>query len=321
MFESCWGCNLRAVFREITVAELSTVKTRADIAEVAQFVKERIDDSVTSVLPLTGGEIAQAYEIKVSRGSCVFRLSPYLLQFQRDQIAAERFSSEDLPIPPIIKMGHFKDNIYYGLSEKAAGEKLSQLDPEEFLAAYPSVMETLAHIHRCELPEEAKYGAWSADGEPSCGSWHVYLTALLDREAPVGKDWEEQERLAFCRDSFHRICEKISCTPRLVHGDYGAENLFILNSKVSAVIDWGAAMYGDPVFDLAWLSFWYKDLDVVQSYSKYNPKLSGEQITECMPAYWYFIGLRAVYFFRNSNQEKSALWAFQRLNEVSRIAG
>jgi hygromycin-B 4-O-kinase len=43
---------------------------------------------------------------------------------------------------------------------------------------------------------------------------------------------------------------------RLIHSDLLNFNVLVEDGRISAVIDWGCAMYGDSLFDLAWFEFW-----------------------------------------------------------------
>ena len=42
----------------------------------------------------------------------------------------------------------------------------------------------------------------------------------------------------------------------LIHSDLLNYNVLVEDDRISAVIDWGCAMYGDFLYDLAWFEFW-----------------------------------------------------------------
>ena len=44
--------------------------------------------------------------------------------------------------------------------------------------------------------------------------------------------------------------------PYLLHGDYGFDNVLVDQGKISGVLDWANAKYGDFLYDVAWLDFW-----------------------------------------------------------------
>ena len=41
-----------------------------------------------------------------------------------------------------------------------------------------------------------------------------------------------------------------------MHSDLLNRNAFVSDGRVTALIDWHCAMYGDFLYDLAWLTFW-----------------------------------------------------------------
>ena len=42
----------------------------------------------------------------------------------------------------------------------------------------------------------------------------------------------------------------------LIHSDLLNFNVLVADGRISAVVDWGCAMYGDFLYDLAWFQFW-----------------------------------------------------------------
>ena len=41
-----------------------------------------------------------------------------------------------------------------------------------------------------------------------------------------------------------------------MHSDLLNYNVLVADGRVTAVLDWGSSLYGDFLFDLAWLTFW-----------------------------------------------------------------
>jgi len=54
----------------------------------------------------------------------------------------------------------------------------------------------------------------------------------------------------------------------VIHGDLVNHNVLVQGSRITAVIDWGNALYGDWLYDAAWLMFWWpwfpqwRDIDI-----------------------------------------------------------
>src|SRR5207244_3903613 len=54
-----------------------------------------------------------------------------------------------------------------------------------------------------------------------------------------------EETIDACPDARH-----------LVHSDLLNFNLLVADDRITGVIDWGSAMYGDFLWDVAWFAFW-----------------------------------------------------------------
>jgi hygromycin-B 4-O-kinase len=62
------------------------------------------------------------------------------------------------------------------------------------------------------------------------------------------------------RTAYARLEELVTGlpTPRhIVHQDLLNRNVLVQGSEITAVIDWGNSLYGDCLYDAAWLIFWW----------------------------------------------------------------
>ncbi len=51
----------------------------------------------------------------------------------------------------------------------------------------------------------------------------------------------------------------------LIHGDLMNRNVFVDDTSIAGIFDWGCSCYGDHLYDLAWFEFWapwYPELDI-----------------------------------------------------------
>ena len=62
----------------------------------------------------------------------------------------------------------------------------------------------------------------------------------------------------------------------IIHGDLLNRNVLVADSKITAVIDWGNALYGDWLYDAAWLIFWWP----------WFPRWRGIDITAELKRHW-----------------------------------
>jgi hygromycin-B 4-O-kinase len=98
---------------------------------------------------------------------------------------------------------------------------------------------------------------------------------------------------------FTRRVKDLPNIRHVIHADLLNYNAFIADDAVSGVIDWGCAMYGDFVYELAWFRFWWpwypqwKDVDVVDEavrhYGELGVDLGG--FHERLRGYQLHIGL------------------------------
>jgi hygromycin-B 4-O-kinase len=51
------------------------------------------------------------------------------------------------------------------------------------------------------------------------------------------------------------LAEKAPSRQDVVHGDLFNRNVLVSGGNVTAVLDWGCSMYGDHLYDVAWLAF------------------------------------------------------------------
>jgi hygromycin-B 4-O-kinase len=56
-----------------------------------------------------------------------------------------------------------------------------------------------------------------------------------------------------------RLKDMVASCPEerhLIHSDLLHYNVLVAGDQISAVFDWGCALYGDLLYDVAWLTFW-----------------------------------------------------------------
>src|SRR5699024_2408647 len=65
----------------------------------------------------------------------------------------------------------------------------------------------------------------------------------------------------------------------LVHADFGSNNVLTDNGRITAVIDWSEAMFGDSQYEVANIFFWRPWLACMEQQTRYferrHPELAG----------------------------------------------
>lgn len=104
----------------------------------------------------------------------------------------------------------------------------------------------LAHIHSIGF-DRVQDLVEPRDYQANLAHWQaVYEQARLVRDPII-------------EEAFHWLAEREPepQTPGLVHGDYRPGNCLVQNGRLSAILDWELSFFGDPRFDLGYLSLEY----------------------------------------------------------------
>lgn len=292
---------------------MSTHKTIIDEELVKYFLKDSFSHDVSNLEKITGGEGSQAYGFKAKTKEYIIRINKhYNLGFKKDKFAYKNYSKENIPIPKIYKIGKINNLYHFCISQKADGKVLNSISSIDLEKLNEELFSILDKIHAIDISETMGYGKWNPENQGDSKSWrekilsadeHAKETAekpSLFKSSFLEKDYWDKiygyivNLLPFCPEERY-----------LIHGDYGFGNILSDGNKITAVIDWEASMYGDFLFDIAWLSMWSKKIDYENLYlercNKNNLKI--KNIRERILCYKFYIGLRTLSFFAYSGQE------------------
>lgn len=231
------------------------------------LVHELFGNRASEPEPLAAGEWSRAYALTLDGAEVVLRIGAYGDDFAKDEIVAA-VAPTGLPVPKVLQRGEFGGSSY-AISARAHGTALDDLDVDELRATLPALLRMLDLTAATVIPGSAGYGGWAPDRRAPFPSWP---DALLDieREKPRVPGWRAAvERSGIGLAAFDAGLTALrALTPalpderRLIHGDLLARNVLVnsgdgADSTVSAVLDWGNALFGDPLYDAAWLVFWW----------------------------------------------------------------
>jgi hygromycin-B 4-O-kinase len=284
-----------------------TESLRPDLSfdQVAAFLAEHLDRPVEGLGPLKPGEISRVYAFD----GRVIRFSTNADGFEKDQVAHERFAGPGLPIPRVHEIGRFGE-LWFAISERLPGRIMWDIAPEVYDAALPALLDAHDRIAAID-PGETFSRAWvpgldafGADHEQP-GFWHgwrrLFDTTFLERDFWDGLHARFRELLPVARDE-----------GRLVHGDFGQNNVLIDGPRVTAVLDWSAMTRGDPLWDLAYIAFSSRRIgsrlrDRYGDLPDYDAR---------MRLYQLRMGLEALRFYARTDQRPAYDWVKVRLAEL-----
>jgi hygromycin-B 4-O-kinase len=299
---------------------IATVTT----AEVRTFATARYPD-VHDVVRLPGGEWSRAFAFATGDRELVVRFGHHLEDYAKDRFAA-RWSSERLPVPHVLEIGQAFDGAY-AISVRVSGEPIDGLEPDRFHAALPSLMDTLREVRRLELPGSG-YGIWRADdGSAPHATWRGYLLAVAHRSDARLAGWREAldalPDAAAAFDAGHAALHELSrAVPEergVVHEDLLAGNVLIADDRVTAVLDWGNSLAGDPLYDLAWLLYWVRwhtgwDERVIRSAA--GDLLDGADVEERLRCYQLHIALAAQQYSAFVGRPAEVTWNADQIRDL-----
>lgn len=288
---------------------------RRSIAAVRQLVRGHVGDGVEDIQPLSGGFFSQAFAAAVAGRQYVIRINAEVHaaeSFAKDDYAWRHFASPALPIPRVVATGTTADG-YYAISERAAGKTLSDCSPEERTAILPALLDTLDAVRRADVSTSGGYGDWGSDGNGRFASWRGFLASAIDNHLDgYYANWHAWFDASFLeRDLYETVFRQMlefadSCPDQraLIHNDFQLENVLADGARITGVIDWANALYGDPLYDVAWLrwqsanpGWWYDDGAAILD-ARYK---SLPHYAERIACYQCHIGLDHLRFYTKTN--------------------
>jgi hygromycin-B 4-O-kinase len=234
-----------------------------DLAQAEAFLMSRFGSDGIDAAPLGTGVWSKAFAFRRAGGDYVIRFGAHLEDFAKDRLAA-RYAGPALPIPRVVEIGEAFGE-YYAISERVTGGYIDDVDEAQMRALLPSLFAALDATRLADLSGTTGYGGWGADGTAPYPSWRA---ALLDvaNDRPTDRIHGWRERLAASpvgigpfEEAYERLLALAGRVPEqrhLIHSDLLHFNVLVEADRITGVLDWGCGMYGDFVYDLAWLCFW-----------------------------------------------------------------
>ncbi|MGA5225751.1 phosphotransferase family protein [Streptomyces koyangensis] len=227
-----------------------------------RLVRTLYGDRATEPRPLASGAWSQAYALRLDGAEVVLRIGAHGEDFAKDEAVA-RLAGPGLPVPPVLARGE-AEGWAYAVSGRVRGTALDDLSGDAVARTLPSLLRALGAAARVELAGTSGYGIWAPDGRAPHASWPEALLAIAD-ETPRVPGW----RAALVDSGFGLgpveagLSALAALTPylpderRLIHGDLLSRNVLAAEDAITGVLDWGNALYGDPLYDAAWLLHWW----------------------------------------------------------------
>ncbi len=238
-----------------------------DVFRVKEFLAAGFGSDDSDIVPLGKGVWSKAFAFRRAGRDYVIRFGVYREDFAKDQLSAG-YASPALPIPRVIELGEAFGG-YYAISERVFGRYIDDVDETRMRALLPSLLAALDALRLADISGTTGYGLWDGDGTAQHISWRAALLDVAnDRREDRTHGWRArlvaspvgigpfEEAYGHLR----ALADRIPGDRHLIHNDLLHYNVLVEADRVTGVLDWGCGMYGDFLYDLAWLCFcqpWY----------------------------------------------------------------
>ena len=308
---------------------------KPELNAIAQVILEQnyqSSEPMRTLIPLKGGEWSAVYKYSINGNNFVIRLSHTPENFYRDNIAAG-WMSPVLPVPQIIKIDRYQDQ-YYSISPFFYGEAFENLSAADLEQTIPDFLSIMTALQSVNLNSIAGFGTLTPAGS---GAFHSWFEALLDvnNDRPdsliygwkktLGETPEAQRKYDQFYEKLTQLVKYCPEQKHAIHSDLLYQNLLVHNHKISAVLDWGCAMIGDPLYDIAIFAFfepWYPAFTQVnliqkmqQSYIEQSPD-NRRNFNQRMTAYQIHLTLGNIAYCVFSKGKHDFYEHINRLDEV-----
>jgi hygromycin-B 4-O-kinase len=296
---------------------------RPDISEVEirQAVAGALGSGDVALTAIAQGEDSQTYGVEAAGQSYVVRINRSDEGFRKDRYVHERFSSPRLPIPRVVAIGPIGDGLHFCLTERASGSTIEDQAPSEVSRLVEPLFAAWTELARCDIDDSSGYGWFDDNGTAFSESWRSYLRSEADgweglREGGAELTGRDPGDLL---DLYRSLIDSCPEERGLVHGDFGSNNVMVAGDRVTAVLDWDHAMYGDPLFDVATARFWATWLDcMAQQIKLFDERLSHlPNYQERVLCYALYAGFHSFLEGGEHRDDVAARWCEARCRELA----
>jgi hygromycin-B 4-O-kinase len=228
-----------------------------------EFVHDHFGNRATRLEPLGEGEWSRAFAFDLDGRSSVIRFGRNVEDFYKDQIMAG-YRSAAVPIPRVVEIDEARDG-FFAVSDRAYGEFVDALDGGGMQRVLPGLFQAMDEITKIQVEDGKGFGLWGPDRVGQFPSWSDALLSVAD-ERPRIAGWRAALETSPSGiapfnnglEVLRKLSRELPNERALVHNDLLNRNVLVEEDQITAVFDWGNAIYGDPLYDAATLLYWWE---------------------------------------------------------------
>ncbi|SEO00133.1 phosphotransferase family protein [Paenibacillus sp. OV219] len=285
-------------------------------------VSRKLNCELSKWEPVSEGEESQAFAVSIGENECIIRVNRSANDFYKDAFCSRQFASSDLLIPEIIHIGALDVEYTYCVSRRAQGVTLQDLPSSELPYVVRSVMQVMEVMANANCDGTTGFGPFDEHGVGRFASWHDFIMSITDS---TRYNWDalsegvvDSNRLAPYFKALEAFAPRCPEIRKLVHGDFGSNNVLTYGARITGVIDWSEALFGDPLYDVANIFFWRTWLDCMEVQAQFieeqHRELTGR--TEELRCYQLRIGLYLIFQSASAGDTEMLEWALKRCDAI-----
>ncbi len=273
---------------------------------------------IDDLRPMIEGEESQAYSFLFKEKYYVVRINPKIEGFKKDQYAYENYSSDKIPMPRVVRLGYIDDNHAFCVSELVGGITLQDANPKQIANLLEPLTNVWAEIGVTDVSNTHGYGEYDGYGNGKYETWQNFILGVLRYDWGKVADLVDTELVEKAKNELETLSSNMPNLRKLVHGDFGANNMLVENGQIKSVIDWENSLYGDPLYDISIAYFWSSWLICVEMSAKYWEDLLSktEDYHRRIKCYQLRIALHEIYDNATDNDSEMVSWLQKRTKEI-----
>jgi hygromycin-B 4-O-kinase len=246
--------------------------------QVLTLLNQHFRAPILDLTSVEGGQVARVFSFRVEEQEYIvrFNLDKMLTSnFPKEAYLMSKLAATALPLAPLLQVGRLGD-LHFAISRKLPGKMLQEHTTQEVQALLPQILDLLEMVHSVDISETQGYSVFDDQGRGLDTSWHASLLKIADEEDEhdyFGKwhgmfDETFLERDLF-EDLYQRMKALLAFCPEertLLLGGFSLRNMLAQDGKITAVLDLIDASYGDAVYDIVPLDFWWPPLGIREAF-------------------------------------------------------